>query len=234
MIPYEKLAKIYDKDWGRFSTLYLGLIEHLSDKYDFRPSLVLDVACGTGNLASELYNLDYEVIGIDISEAMINIAKTNNPEIQFYIADITDFYIDRKFDLITCSFDSMNYLTKDEEILKALSNIHSHLSDTGYYIFDINTPTLYEEKHFGTIDKDLDGIKFKQVLKYDKEKKIGLTIFDFGNAEREVHIQKAYSANDMDNFLTESGFQIVERFKDFEFSPIDEKAYKIFYIVRKM
>lgn len=185
-------------------------------------------------LASELYKLGYEVCGIDISKDMINTAKSNYPEIQFDIADMTNFNLDSKFDLITCTFDSINYLTEDEEILKALSNIHSHLSNTGYFVFDINTPSLYEEKHFGTIDREFNGIKFKQILKYDKEKKIGTTIFDFGNGEREVHVQKAYSAVDMDNLLTQSGFLKVERFKDFKLSPIEEKVYRIFYIVRKI
>lgn len=50
MRPYERLAKIYNKDWGTFSTLYLGLIKHLSDKYNFNPSSVLDLACGIGSL----------------------------------------------------------------------------------------------------------------------------------------------------------------------------------------
>lgn len=99
MRPYERLAKIYNKDWGTFSTLYLGLIKHLCDKYNFNPSSVLDLACGIGKLASKLYKLGYEVCGIDISKDMINIAKSNYPKIQFDIADMTNFNLDRKFDL---------------------------------------------------------------------------------------------------------------------------------------
>lgn len=234
MKPYERLAKIYDKDWGTFSISYLRLIKHLSHKYNFKPSSVLDVACGTGNLASELSKLDYEVTGIDISKDMINIAKSNNPELQFHVADMTNFSIDGKFDLITCTFDSINYLTEDGQILKALANIHSQLSNNGYFIFDINTPTIYEENHFGVIDREFGGIKFKQVLEYDKEKRIGTTVFDFGNGAMERHVQKAYLAEDMDKLLKQSDFLILERFKDFKLSPIDENSYRIFYIVRKI
>lgn len=233
MKPYERLAKVYNEDWGKFSTSYLRLIRHLSDTFNFYPSSVLDVACGTGKLAAELYKLGYEVCGIDMSKDMIDIAKSNYPRVQFHVADMTNFNINRTFDLITCTFDSINYLTEDGQVLKALSNIHSHLSNTGYFIFDINTPALYEQIHFGAIDREFNGIEFKQLLEYDSAKGIGTTIFDFENGEREVHIQKAYSAEDMDNFLARSSFQIIERFKDFKLSPVDEKAYRIFYIVQK-
>lgn len=233
MRPYERLAKIYNKDWGTFSTSYLRLIKHLSHKYNFERRPVLDIACGTGNLAYELFKLGYEVIGIDISEDMINVAKANNPQIQFHVADMTNFNIDINFDLITCTFDSINYITEDEEIVRALSNIHSHLSNSGYFIFDINTPIIYEGNHFGIIDREFNGVKFKQILEYDKERKIGTTIFDFGNGEREVHVQKAYSSADMDNLLRQSGFLILERFKNFELSPIDDTASRLFYIVQK-
>ena len=191
----------------------------------------MDVACGTGKLASELYNLNYDVSGIDISEDMISIANSNNPKINFVVSDMTDFNTSKKFDLIICAFDSINYLTEDEQVLKALANIHSKLKAHGYFIFDINTPALYEEKHFGVIEREVENIKFKQVLDYDKETRIASTIFDFGNDERELHIQKAYSSETVDEFLEESSFIILERFKDFELSPVDKNAYKIFYDV---
>lgn len=234
MKPYEKLAKIYDKDWGQFSPLYLRFIDCLNEKHTFKPTSVLDIACGTGKLASELYKLNYDVTGIDISTDMINTAKSNYPKIQFDVADMTDLHIDRRFDLITCAFDSINYLSEDEQVLKTLANIHFQLNDQGYFIFDINTPALYEEKHFGIIEREIEDIKFKQVLEYDKEKRIASTVFDFGNDEQEVHIQKAYSYETMDTFLTKSNFMILERFKDFNLSPVDEDSYKIFYIVKKI
>ena len=233
MKPYERLSKLYSMDWGKHSSKYIELISNVIENYNLKIHSVLDVACGTGILASELYSRNFEVSGIDISEDMINVARENTRGIDFQVSDMSEFKFDKKFQMITCAFDSINYLTCDAKMEKTLKNIFLHLDDNGVFIFDINTPTLYEERHFGVIDRDFDEIKFKQILEYDKEHKIGKTIFDFGNNESETHIQKAYSADEMDKFLLESGFRIMNRYKDFKLSPIDDKAYKIFYVVQK-
>lgn len=233
MEAYKKLSVLYDKDWGNFSTLYLKLIFHAMEEYKFNPSSVLDVACGTGKLVSELYKQNFTVEGLDISQDMINVARKNNPGIKFHIDDMTSFDLERKFDLITCAFDSLNYLLEDKQVRNALSDIYSHLNDNGLFIFDINTPVLYEEKHFGVIERKYDDISFRQILEYNKETRLGKTTFDFGQGEQELHVQKAYTSDEMDNFLMHTGFRILKRYKDFKFSPVDEKAYKIFYIVKK-
>lgn len=233
MKPYERLSKLYDKDWGKYSSKYMELISNVIENYNLNVHSVLDVACGTGILASELYNRNFEVSGIDISEDMINIARENSKGIDFQVSDMSEFTFDKKFQVITCAFDSINYLTCDVKLEKTLRNIFLHLDDNGVFIFDINTPTLYEERHFGVIDRSFDEIKLKQILEYDKEYKIGKTTFDFGNDGSETHTQKAYSADEMDKFLLESGFQIMSRYKDFKLSPVDDKAYKIFYVVKR-
>ncbi|MBW9159230.1 class I SAM-dependent DNA methyltransferase [Clostridium tagluense] len=233
MKPYERLSKLYDKDWGKYSSKYTDLISNVIETYNLNVHSILDVACGTGILASELYSRNFEVSGIDISEDMINVARKNTKGIDFQVADISDFTFDKRFQMITCAFDSINYLTCDVKMEKTLRNILLHLDDNGVFIFDINTPTLYEERHFGIIDRSFDEIKFKQILEYDKEHKIGKTIFDFDNNESETHIQKAYSVDEMDKFLLKSGFEIMNRYKDFKLSPIDDKAYKIFYVVKR-
>lgn len=233
MKPYEILSKLYSKDWGKYSSKYTDLIFNVIDIYNLNVHSVLDVACGTGILASELYSKNFEVSGIDISEDMINVARENTKGIDFQVADMEKFTFDKKFQIITCAFDSINYLTCDIKMEKTLKNILKHLDDNGVFIFDINTPLLYEERHFGVIDREFDGMKFKQILEYDKAHKIGKTIFDFGNNESETHIQKAYSVDDMDEFLLKSGFEIMNRYKDFKLSPIDDKAYKILYVVKK-
>lgn len=233
MKPYEILSKLYGKDWGKYSSKYIDLISKVIDIYNLNVHSVLDVACGTGILASELHSKNFEVSGIDISEDMINVARENTKGIDFKVADMEDFSFDKKFQIITCAFDSINYLTSNIKMEKTLRNILKHLDDDGVFIFDINTPVLYEEKHFGVIHREFDGMKFKQILEYDKANKIGKTIFDFGNNESETHVQKAYSVDDMDKFLLKSGFEIISRYKDFKLSPIDDKAYKIFYVVKK-
>ncbi len=234
MKPYEILAKFYKKCWGKESIKYGDLIYNVINNYNLNINSVLDVGCGTGILASKLYNENFEVSGIDISEDMINVAKETTTGIEFAVADMVNFTLNKKFQLITCAFDALNYLVTDSDMKKTLKNVFLHLEDNGIFIFDINTLVLYEERHFGIIDRKFDNIEFKQILEYDKASKIGKTVFDFGDNQCETHIQKAYTVEEMDAFLLNSGFEIMNRYKDFRLSPIDDKAYKIFYVVKKV
>ncbi len=233
MRPYEKLSQLYAKDWGNFSYKYIDFILNIINKFNLNIQSILDVGCGTGALASELHKRDYNVSGIDISYEMIEIARKNSKEIDFQVDDMSEFILNKRFQLIISSFNAINYLICDAKIKKTLKNIFSHLDNGGIFIFDINSPVLYEERHFGTIDREFEEIKFKQILEYNKTTKIAKTIFHFGNNEQETHIQKAYSDNDMDKYLLDTGFKIIGKYKDLNLSPIDNKTYKIFYVVKK-
>lgn len=233
MKPFEKLSKFYKKDWGIESTKYVILISNVINNYNLKVNSILDVACGTRILAKELMNIGFKVSGIDISEDMINIAKENTKDNSFKVADMKDFKLNRKFDIITCAFDSINYITNNKDMEKTLSNIFNHLENNGFFIFDINTPYLYEDKHFGTIERTFDDINFKQILEYDRVNRLGKTVFAFANNESETHIQKAYTVEEMDKFLLNSGFEIMGRYKNFKLSPIEDRIYKVFYVVKK-
>lgn len=233
MKAYEKLSKFYKKDWGKDSVRYTELVFNVIDTYNIIGNSLLDVACGTGILAAELKNMNFEVSGIDISEDMINVARETTVGINYEVADMRNFNLNRKFHIITCAFDSINYITNNVDMKKTIDNIFSHLDENGVFIFDINTPSLYEDRHFGIIDRVFDDIHFKQKLEYDRVNKLGKTIFDFGNNELETHIQKAYTVKEMDEFLINAGFEIMGRYKNFKLSPIDQRPYKVFYAVKK-
>jgi SAM-dependent methyltransferase len=233
MKPYQKIAYMYDKDWGKFSSKYMSIISFVNESQEYSPSTFLDIACGTGKLLAELYAKGYQVVGLDLSSDMISIARSNNPDIEFIVGDMCSFNLDRRFDIITCAFDSLNYLLTDNQMRIALSNINSHLNDTGYFIFDINTPKLYEQYHFGVIDREYNGSNYKQILNYDRDNRIGKTVFDFGDGDCEEHLQKAYTNEEMKTFLNVCGFEIVESFKNFDRVARDENAYKVIYVTKK-
>lgn len=230
---YEELAKVYDKEWGKFSLSYLKYVEYLKSNYLFEPTAVLDVACGTGELITELNKLGYTVRGIDISDTMISVAKNRSNEIDFIVDDMISYKSDRKFDLVICAFDAVNYLLLESQIISTFNLIKEALYEDGYFIFDFNTPTLYREKHYGTINRNIDNIKFLQELEYNEKENIATTIFDFGNKRIEEHIQRGYSIEKMDELLSRVGLKVMAKFKDFKFTPADEMTHKAFYVVMK-
>ena len=233
MKAYEKLSKFYKKDWGKDSIRYVDLIINVISTFNLNVSSILDVGCGTGILAKELKNMNFEVSGIDISEDMINVANETTVGIEFAVSDMRNFNLNKKFDMITCTFDAINYVIADEDMKDTMNNIYYHLNSNGFFIFDINTPYLYEDKHFGVIKREFDGIHFEQILEYDRTTQIGTTLFDFGNDDLEKHVQRAYSVEKMDEYLVNAGFKIIGRYKNFRMFPIEDRTYKVFYVAKK-
>lgn len=233
MKPYEKLSKFYKKDWGKESVRYIDLIKNVISIFNLKVSSILDVGCGTGILANKLKNMNFAVSGIDISEDMIKVAKETTEGIEFAVSDMRNFNLNKTFDMITCAFDAINYVTHDEDMQNTINNIYHHLNEGGVFVFDINTPYLYEDKHFGTIKREYEGIHFQQILEYNRTTEIGRTVFDFGNNNLEKHVQRAYSVEKMDKYLLNAGFEIAGRYKNFRMDPIEDRTYKVFYVARK-
>ncbi|MCQ4349644.1 MAG: class I SAM-dependent methyltransferase [Sulfolobales archaeon] len=86
---------------------------------------VLDVPCGIGRISHSLSELGYNVVGVDISERLLEVAKARSPKVTFLKGDmrrLKDVIGDRKFDLVINIFNSLGYYSEEEdiEILKNL------------------------------------------------------------------------------------------------------------------
>jgi|TARA_Y100000310_G_scaffold208896_1_gene209494 ubiquinone/menaquinone biosynthesis C-methylase UbiE len=234
MKSYEKLASVYNKgDWGKFSLEYLKIINAVKRKFKFKPKSALDIACGTGNLIGELKKKGLDSVGTDLSSDMIKVSKKTFSNVKFYIQDMSKLKVNKKFDLILCPFDSLNYLKNIKQIQKTFRKVREHLTTEGIFIFDFNTPHLYITKHKGTFEREISGIKFKHICIYDKSKREGKTIFDFGKKGKETHIQKAYTRREITSALKREGFQILDIYGNFELEKPNRNSNKLFFVVKK-
>lgn len=106
---------------------------------------LLDVACGTGQLAKYFLNIGFEVVGIDQSPHMLKYARANNgkhvasSQCQFNEWDLSNFHLDSQFGLAVCTFNGLNHLTSFGQVENCLSCVYRALVPGGYFIFDINT-----------------------------------------------------------------------------------------------
>lgn len=146
MNEYKRFAYYYDDVYEELDyTLWLDFIK----PYLNPNSSILDLACGSGTLAILLKLNNYSVEGLDLSESIIEIAKEkakmNHLQIPFYVGDMTSFALDKTYDVITCFFDSVNFLKTKEDIQNLLSSVNKHLNSNGLFIFDIFSKTLLEE-----------------------------------------------------------------------------------------
>ena len=97
----------------------------------------LDLGCGTGILCEILHNQGMEVWGMDFSEGMIEIARGNNPQIHYEVADMIQYRPERTFDLVTCTGDALNHILNLSDVERIFRNVYECLNPGGYFVFDI-------------------------------------------------------------------------------------------------
>lgn len=111
---------------------------------------ILEIACGTGRVAWQLAEAGVEVVGLDLSKAMLHIAETKrknysekvSDRMRFVYANMSTFDFDEQFALIVVAFRSFQILSTPEEQLKTLANIRRHLKPNGRLIIDIFDPKI--------------------------------------------------------------------------------------------
>ena len=105
---YDPFARIYNQHWGDFATNAYPILEHLVLR-DLPPGCaVLDLCCGTGQLAAKLSEEGYIVTGLDGSAGMIEVARKNGPDVEFLVQDARNIALNRKFSAVFSTFDSLN------------------------------------------------------------------------------------------------------------------------------
>lgn len=98
---------------------------------------ILDVACGTGEHASYLCNeYGYSVDGIDLNENLLTIANTKIPSGDFFVADMTNFSLEKTYDIIICLFSSIGYVQTIDNMLQTFKHFKEHLCEDGVVIVE--------------------------------------------------------------------------------------------------
>lgn len=135
----EKYAQYYDLfNTGKDYKKECDFLEEIFKKYSLKPvKNILDLGCGTGRHDLYLSERGYNIDGLDISSEMIKIAILNKRDnMQFYVGDMSNFSIGKKYDICISFFSSFGYLTKNKQIESALRCINNHLNSGGLFILD--------------------------------------------------------------------------------------------------
>ena len=157
MSTYQDFAGVYDElmdnvpyeDWGeRLDALIqkYGVSVPERDSEDILASeknLVVDLGCGTGTLTELMYQKGYDMIGVDISESMLNIAmakkEKSGSEILYLLQDMRELELYSTVGTVYSVCDSINYILEEEELLAVFSLVNNYLFPGGIFIFDFNT-----------------------------------------------------------------------------------------------
>lgn len=158
---YTKLAKYYDQMYGHidYEDNSKKLHEFIQQYKKSDANRLLDVACGTGTHIMHLMD-KYETMGFDLSDEMLKVARKKCPNIDFVQGNMVDLDLGRKFDVITCLFGSIGYLTTEEELARAINAFSAHSNEGGVVIIEpMFTKETVRDRSMGLVSLDLPDIK---------------------------------------------------------------------------
>lgn len=194
-------------------------------------NLVLDLGCGTGTITELLYEKGYDMIGVDSSEEMLQIALDKKFEtgsdILYLCQDMRELDLYSTVGTVVSVCDSLNYLLMDEDVLQTFHLVNNYLFPGGIFIFDFNTIYKYEEVIGDTtIAENREDCSFILENFYSCEDHINeydVTVFerqedDLYRRFTETHYQRGYTLEEMKTFLEKAGLIFV--------TALDEKTHK--------
>jgi len=123
---YERFAYFYAEGlYPQHSRKMAELLPNVLERFGAKPHKILDMACGEGTFAGAMADKGFKVKGIDASQQMIQFAKSKNAD--FLVQDMRCLSFEQEFDLVTCWFDSLNYLLELEDLEKTFKGVYRAL-----------------------------------------------------------------------------------------------------------
>lgn len=185
------------------------------------------------------------MIGVDISEEMLGIARAQEAEdlsILYLNQDMREFELYGTVKAVVSICDSMNYITEEEDLLTVFKLVNNYLDPGGIFIFDLNTLYKYREV-LGeiTICENREEGSFIWDNYYDEEEQINeydLTLFikeEDGRYRKyeETHYQRGYGLETIRELLEESGMEFVDCYGENSFDSPQEVCERVYFIARE-
>jgi SAM-dependent methyltransferase len=222
---YDAESKHYDAFNEVTSASTNQFIEKILKEHNVKT--VLDLTCGTGSQVFYLKKYDYDVVGVDINQKMLDIAqnkvKQQNLSIQFLLGDMRTTHVGQ-FDAVLTIFNAIGHLTKDD-FQRTLINIKNNLNEGGLYVFDIfNLNYLLDKDNITKLTMDIqkeDGDTLAREIQYSTIDASGmLASYDIYHRQKgdeapvistAFQTLQVYSAAELKILLEANGFKVVSQ-----------------------
>lgn len=243
---YESFAGVYDLfmdniDYPAWCTYLIGILK----EYGIEDGLIAELGCGTGSMTELLAAEGYDMIGIDNSPDMLEVAQEKRVEsgldILYLMQDMREFELYGTVRAVVSVCDSMNYLLEEEDLLTVFRLVNNYLDPGGMFIFDLNTEKKYRDMGETTIAENREEASFIWENYFDEEEKINeydLTLFirdEDGRYDKfeEFHEQRAYPLLRIGEIIQESGMELVTMYDAFTHEPATEDSERVYVITRE-
>ena len=224
---------------------WVDYIDLLVSLYQHEPQRVLDCACGTGNASFEMAMRGWDVVGVDLSREMIDVANQKAgeaiiPPPRFLADDLTTFDLGEKFDTATCLYDSLNYILDPSDLQRAFTRIREHMHPYGLFVFDMNSNWAFEADLFTQRNFDTrKNLNYDWVADFDEISRIcnvqmtfHKRVLDQVQTFHETHRERAYTMDEVKTLLRDSGWHLLRSFDAYTLNPPHKHSERWYFVAR--
>lgn len=246
---FTSLAPYYDELMANVPySAWVNYVLKICKRHHHSPQHILDCACGTGNVTYELASRGFQAVGVDMSQEMICVALgkstfAQSPQPEFIQSDLCNMELNRKFDTITCLYDSLNYLTTPQMLQSAFQQINKHLQANGLFIFDMNTPYAFETDMFTQSDhRPRQKLQYDWIAQYDEHTRlcqVDMTYWRRGEDGeiaqfKENHCERSYTMLEIEECLNSAGLHLLEAFDSYRIAPPHARSERWYFVAGKL
>ena len=249
--PYSQLAHVYDlMGADEHSVMMTEYCQKIFKRFRIHPKNVLDLCCGTGTALEIFADWGFNVAGLDQSAAMLAVAakKLKGRRIKLYQKSLPKFKLldgsgksTIRFDLVTCFYDSLNYLKNARELKASFRSVFQHLKPGGWFVFDMNTEAslniLWGGQIYAGADDDIAWIWRNNYIEKKNAAECETTCFikvgKTWDRFDEVHFERAYDNAQIIEMFGAVGFDVKGFYKCHTFRKPTAKAYRVCGVVQR-
>lgn len=243
---YSNFSSFYDSltknvDYKKRANYFKKIITKY--KKDLNEKILLDVGCGTGSLSLEFNEIGFDVIGVDVSSDMLNVAMTKSAgkNILYLNQDIVELDLYGTVDIAVSALDTFNHLKNIEKVKEAFFNINLFLHPDGIFILDVNTKYKHKNvlgNNVFTYENDEVYTVWKNHLNDDFSVTIELDFFENIGNNQYVKTSECFdeiyiSYDDIKNIVNELSMKIVAVYGDDSFNEPTNNTERLIYVIKK-
>lgn len=213
--PFTALARVYDAIMQDVPyDAWCSFVLREATLRGWAGGPLLEIGCGTGNATRPMSDRGFDVVAIDVSADMAEVARAKCPEARVLVADVRDFRLGAPVSLAYSVFDTLNNLLEDRDLAAAFRSVHAALEPGALFVFDANTSeglrSLWED---GVAEGWADGVYYRWSHAWDED--AGRATVDAfcrtaAGAFVERHVERPLDPEPLRTLLAEAGFVDVE------------------------